>query len=487
MEISIKKGKIFEQIFDVLILYMFQGSEHSDDFISTVLKEEKFKGKLCQTVFVRTDGRMPAKRVLVVGLGKEEEFDLQALRRAFAVAYLTAKAIEPKTISSEFFNSKDFDVKQVAQAIIESIRLSDYNFSKYKKENGNKKNKTQNFVLVTDDGRILRQAQQGIERGEIAARATIFTRDLVNTPAQDMRPINLVESAKSVAKEKSTIRVRVFDQAQLEKMGAGGILGIAKGSDDPPFLVHITYRPKKKSKKKIAIVGKGITFDSGGLSLKPAASMFTMKIDMAGAADVLGLFSVIDEIAPAVEVHGIFAAVEHMPSGCAVRPGDILRAMNGKTMEILNTDAEGRVILADSLLYAVKQKPDMIVDLATLTGACMVALGDEISGVMSNDAKLANRVLTAAAGAGEKMWELPLEKNYKQFLKSDVADLKNIGGKYGDVISAGLFLEEFVNKTPWAHLDIAGPCFAERDLDEYTKKGATGHGVRTLIEFLRGF
>jgi len=438
MEISIKKGKIFEQICDVLIFYMFQGSEHSNDFISTVLKEEKFKGKLCQTVFVRTDGRMSAKRVLVVGLGKEKEFDLQSLRRASAVAFLSA-------------------------------------------------NKTQSFVLVTDDGRILRHAQQGIERGEIGARATIFTRDLVNTPAQDMRPINLVESAKSVAKGKGEIRVRVFDQTQLEKMGAGGILGIAKGSDDPPFLVHLTYCPKKKSKKKIAIVGKGITFDSGGLSLKPAASMFTMKIDMAGAADVLGLFSVIDEIVPVVEVHGIFAAVEHMPSGCAVRPGDILRAMNGKTMEILNTDAEGRVILADSLLYAVKQKPDMIIDLATLTGACVVALGDEISGVMSNDPKLANRVLVAAAGAGEKMWELPLEKNYKQFLKSDVADLKNIGGKYGDVISAGLFLEEFVNKTPWAHLDIAGPCFAERDLDEYTKKGATGHGVRTLIEFLRGF
>ncbi|MBI4714177.1 leucyl aminopeptidase [Candidatus Uhrbacteria bacterium] len=487
MDISIKKGILFEQFCDILIVYVFQGVDRFDDFISKILKEEKFKAKLCQTVLIRTGGHLPAKRVLVVGLGKKEEFDFQSLRRATASAYFSAKSIEPKTIVSEFFNTSDFESKEIAQAVTESIRLADYSFTKYKKENGNGKRKPQSFEFVTDDGRIIKKVQSGISLGELTARATIFARDLINTPTQDMSPRHLVEFAKSIAKGKSTIRVRVFDEEKLEKMGAGGILGIAKGSDDPPFFVHMIYHPKIKAKKKIAIVGKGVTFDSGGLSLKPAASMSTMKIDMAGAADVLGLFSVINEIAPAVEVHGIFAAVENMPSGRAVRPGDILKAMNGKTMEILNTDAEGRVILADSLVYATKQKPDMIVDLATLTGACMVALGEEITGLLSNDSKLANLILTAAAKVSEKMWELPLEKNYKQFTKSDVADLKNIGGKYGDVISAGLFLEEFVNKTPWAHLDIAGPSFAERDFDEYTKKGATGHGVRTLIEFLRGF
>jgi leucyl aminopeptidase len=295
----------------------------------------------------------------------------------------------------------------------------------------------------------------------------------------------LVNSAKEIAKGKKDLKVRVYDKEQLEKMGAGGLLAVNQGSDHEPYLVHMVYKPEGNIKKKIAIVGKAVTFDSGGLSLKPAEYMMSMKCDMGGSAALLGLFSVIDNINPQVEVHGIFGAVENMPSGKAIRPGDVIKALNGKTIEILNTDAEGRVTLADTLSFAVKKKPDLIIDLATLTGACVVALGEEISGVMSNNPELANKILIAAASAGEKMWELPLEKNYKKLLKSDIADLKNIGGRYGGALTAGLFLEEFVDKTPWAHLDIAGPAYAERPINSYEKKGATGHGVRTLIEFIK--
>jgi leucyl aminopeptidase len=248
----------------------------------------------------------------------------------------------------------------------------------------------------------------------------------------------------------------------------------------------MVYKPASRVRKKIALVGKAVTFDSGGLSLKPADYMTSMKIDMAGAADVIAVFSILSELAPKHEIHGIFGAVENMPSGSAIRPGDVVHALNKKSIEILNTDAEGRVTLADTLSFACKKKPDMIIDLATLTGACMVALGEEITGVMSNNPELANKILVAANAAGEKMWELPLEKNYRPLIKSDIADVKNIGGKYGGALTAGLFLQEFVNKEiPWAHLDIAGPSFAERPINAFEQKGATGHGVRTLIEFIR--
>ena len=277
-----------------------------------------------------------------------------------------------------------------------------------------------------------------------------------------------------------------MDKSACDKAMIGAFLGIAQGSDHPPFFVHMSYRPTG-AKKHLALVGKAVTFDSGGISIKPAEAMYTMKLDMAGGAAVLGVFKILARLKPNVIVDGIFAACENMPSGKAIRPGDVVKAMNGTTIEVLHTDAEGRVTLADALSYAVKQKPDAIIDLATLTGACMVALGEEITGLMSNNPKLENKLLTAAATAGEKMWSLPLEKNYKRELKSEVADLRNIAGRYGGALTAGLFLQEFVANIPWAHLDIAGPSFAERPINAYTGKGGTGAGVRTLLELLRSF
>jgi leucyl aminopeptidase len=249
--------------------------------------------------------------------------------------------------------------------------------------------------------------------------------------------------------------VKVYDEAALKKMGAGGLLGISQGSDHPPVLVHMRYLPAGRqgaprgAKKRISLVGKAITFDSGGLSIKPAEAMYTMKCDMAGAAAVLGTFEVMSKLRPHVAVDGIFGACENLPSGKAIRPGDVVKTLNGKTIEVLHTDAEGRVTLADTLAYAVRLKPDAIIDLATLTGACMVALGEEISGAMSNNPKLVGKVLDAARTAGEKMWELPLEKAYKREIKSEVADYKNIAGKYGGALTAGLLLQEFVDEVPW--------------------------------------
>ncbi|MBI5794381.1 leucyl aminopeptidase [Candidatus Uhrbacteria bacterium] len=493
MEMRVYKGDLTQEKADLLVVGHFSDAKVLSGALSILdkamagrlaklMNEDGFKAKLATTFFTHVNGEIAAKRVLVVGLGKKEEVDLEAVRQAAAVAVNVAKECGAKTVVSELHLHGGLKASDCAQAMVEGARLADYSFNKYKKPS-HKSPKL--FAIVANDGRDVRSAEKGLALGELAAQGTIFARDLVNTPAHDVHPETLVDVAKAIAKGKSSIRVRVFDREALKRMGAGGILGVAQGSDHPPYLVHMTYKPAKPSKKSIALVGKAVTFDSGGLSLKPADFMMTMKCDMAGAAAVLGAFSVIARLAPAVEVHGIFGAVENMPSGGAIRPGDVLTAMNKKTMEVLNTDAEGRLTLADTLSYAVKLKPSFIVDLATLTGACVVALGEEITGLMSNDDKVAAHVLSAAALAGEKMWRLPLEKNYKKVIKSQVADLQNIGNKWGGALTAGLFLEEFVDKTPWVHLDIAGPAFAERDIDAYTHKGATGHGVRTLSALLR--
>lgn len=495
MKISVRKGELQKEVCDVLVLNAFEGTKEFggatgsvdrvlDGLLLKLIKEEAFKGQVGQTLLVRTEGLIPAKRVLLVGLGKKEEFNLETVRDVSAISYQAIRAMKPKNVVSVLHGAGNggLNPKEAAQAMVEGLRLIAYTFARYKKQNGNG---VGSFEIVTNDGRAIIQARKGIEIGELFSQGTTFARDLVNTPAMHMRPIDLVDAAREIVKKNSNIRVRVFDRDRMEQMGAGGILGVAQGSDHAPYLVHMVYKPSGRAKRTVALVGKAVTFDSGGLSLKPADYMMSMKTDMAGAASVLGVFSVLKQLAPKVEVHGIFAAVENMPSGKAIRPGDVLHAMNKKTVEVLNTDAEGRLTLMDALVYAQKQKPSCVIDLATLTGACMVALGEEITGVMSNDAKLVQEILDASAVVGEKMWELPLEKNYKKLLKSQVADLQNIGGKYGGALTAGLFLQEFVDpKMPWAHLDIAGPSYAERDMTAYLKKGATGHGVRTLLQFL---
>jgi leucyl aminopeptidase len=495
MQISLRKGLLEEEMCDVLIINAcsdsqpLNGAAASVDaatggLISTVLKEEGYKAGLGQTIVVRTGGVIPAKRVVVVGLGPKKEFQEETARVVAAAAFQTAKAVGAKTIVSVLHGAGGGGLapKLCGKAAVEGVRLAAYGFGRYKKESGTL---PKSLTFVVRDGTVARSALAGMSIGELGARGTMVARDLVSTPASHMRPIDLVEAAQAIAKATPGVRVKVYDRERLGKMGAGGLLGIAQGSEHPPYLVHLTYTPRKKTRKSVALVGKAITFDSGGLSLKPANSMATMKCDMAGAAAVLGVFSVIGELTPGAVVHGIFGACENMPSGTAVRPGDVVTIMNGKTVEILNTDAEGRVTLADTLTYATKQKPDAIIDLATLTGACIIALGEKYNGLMSNDRALAERVLAASKAAGENTWELPLAKEYKELIKSDVADLKNDAPRWGGALTAGLFLEEFVAGVPWVHLDIAGPAFAEHTVNAYTPKGGTGAGVRMLLEYLR--
>jgi leucyl aminopeptidase len=496
MKIYIHKGELQKKLCDVLIINAFEGvTEHDGEtklvnkamngLLAKVIKEEAFKAQLGQTLMIRTDGRIPAKRVLVVGLGKKKECSLETVREASAISYHAIRAMKPKKVVSILHGVGDggLNAKEAAQAMVEGLRLSAYVFARYKKQ---KENRIGLFEIVSRDGCEVNAAKKGIEMGERYAQGTLYARDLVNTPAMHMRPIDLVTAAREISKKNKSVSVRVFDQSRLEAMGAGGILGVALGSDHPPYLAHLMYKPKTLTKKKIVLIGKAITFDSGGLSLKPADAMVTMKCDMAGAASVLGVFSVIEQVAPNVEVHGIFAPVENMVSGKAIRPGDILQSLSKKTVEVINTDAEGRLTLMDMLTYAQKLKPNAMIDLATLTGACVIALGEEITGVMTNDARLAQALLASASAVGEKMWEMPLEKSYQKMLKSNMADIQNIGGRWGGALTAGLFLQEFVDpKTPWAHLDIAGPAFAERDINAYIKKGGTGHGVRTLLRYLQ--
>ncbi len=500
MTITVRKGNLIDEKADLLVLNRFAGektggayaavNERLEGLLDTVAKEEGFKAALGSTLLVRTVGQIPARRVLVVGLGDQKKFSEEAVRVAAAVSLNAAKAMGAKTVASVLHGAGGgaLDAKTCGKAMAEGIRLADYDFGRYKKEAAKKSPST--FSILTTDGKKARSAADGAALGERYARATVFARDLVNTPGQHMRPVDLVEAAKAVAKGKGSIRVKVYGKDQLERMGAGGMLGVNQGSDHEPFLVHMVFRPKAarprgREAKRVCLVGKAVTFDSGGLSLKPAGGMETMKCDMAGAAAVIGAFSVIDELSPALEVHGIFGAVENMPSGKAIRPGDVVTVMNGKTIEIKNTDAEGRVTLADTLTYAARQKPDAIIDLATLTGACVVALGEEYTGLMSNDDDLAAKVAKAAKGAGENMWRLPLPEEYKELIKTDIADFKNDAPRWGGSLTAGLLLQEFVAGLPWVHLDIAGPAFAERPLNPYTKKGGTGHAVRTLLEYLR--
>lgn len=329
-----------------------------------------------------------------------------------------------------------------------------------------------------DEITFARFTQEDLNEGIIFGEAMKFTRDLANTPAQIATPARLAE----IAKELEGIETKVFDKEEIARMGMGAYLAVGQGSVQPPKFIHMKYTGKNV-KKKIALIGKGICFDSGGLDIKPASSMLTMKDDMSGAACILGVMRALSKLKPDMEVHGIIAACENMPSGSSYKPGDILTAKNGKTIEVDNTDAEGRLTLADALCYACELGVDEVIDIATLTGACMVALGTVASGIMGNDEEMINRVIETAKDSGETFWQLPMFKEYFDSLKSDIADMKNTGSRNGGASAAGLFLQQFVKDTKWCHIDIAGTAYIEKPQKEFIA-GATGAGVRTLLNYV---
>lgn len=468
------------------LLVVFAGSDEAKrvdgalgGMLMEVAAEENFEAKQGNLLLIHTHGKIPAKRVVLVGLGKSSELTVADIQTIGAKIGRKAKEASAKTLAISL--PKELQ----AQAIVEGLILGTYTFSKHKSEEFRRKEKHIEEVILLTRPPKLNAVAAGISRGETVSHAVLFARDLVNEPPSVTTPTHLADVAKTLAKHQPLVSCEVFGKGEMEQMGMGGILGIARGSDEEPKFIKLIY--KGGGRKTIALVGKGVTFDTGGLSLKPSQGLEIMKLDMAGGAAILGVFKVLPLLKLEINVVGLISATENMPSGKAIKPGDVVTAMNGKTIEILNTDAEGRVVLADALSYAVeKVKPDVIIDLATLTGACIVALGEEIAGLFANDAKLAAVLKDAAKASGERVWELPLAAEYKETFKGTVADIKNISGKkYGGAINGALFLQEFVPDTiPWAHLDIAGPAFAEKDAP-LTPKGGTGFGVRLLLQYLQ--
>lgn len=455
--------------------------------VSDIALTENFTGLNKQHLFMDLS-RHNIKKLLLYGVGEDKITNIFELQKIVSEAIDLASKSRRKKIVLKVFPDwlKHYPADELSKAVAEAALLSTYIFDKYKgKKHHLEKITLEELILITTPPKIT-TFEKGIKMAQIFASATNFARDLVNEPPQLTTPTYLAKVAQNLAKTHG-LKVKILDKVQIEKLGMGNFLGVAKGSSEPPKFIVLRYKPRRKS-KKLVLVGKGITFDTGGLSIKPSGSMETMKIDMAGAASILGVFSVISELKPDLEVVALIAACENMPSGHALHPGDILRSFNGKTVEIINTDAEGRLTLADSLAYAFKEeKADMIIDLATLTGAMMVALGSDITGFFTNEEKLADKLLKAAEGSGELIWRMPLYANYKENLKSEIADLRNSSKtRYGGAINAALFLEEFVEKTPWAHFDIAGPAFAEKNTPLY-RHGATGVGVRLLLTLLTNF
>ena len=462
-------------------LLNFQGK--AGESIRKALREEGFQGKEGQPAVTHSKGPLGAEKGIVLGLGEKGKLAPETLRRAGGRLARKAREIRVEEAFVEWPRSLKGDL---LKAFAEGLILGSYQFIRYKTQLKDAPKGIQKFTFIVPSD-SLTDAKSTLKTAESYAQGTLLARDLINGAPSDVTPRVLAQTAKKLAK--GPVKIKLYSTKELKRMGAGGILGVNIGSALEPYLIHMHYKPKGTSKRSVAIVGKGITFDSGGLSLKPAGSMETMKMDMSGAAAVLGVFSQLTKLQPKVEVHGIIATTENMPGGRAYKPGDVLKALNGKTMEVLNTDAEGRLILSDALSYAVRQKPDAIIDMATLTGACVVALGSLVSGAMGNDASLLDKVKAATEAEGEPVWELPLVKEYRDDIKSKVADIKNIGSarEAGSIIG-GLFLQEFVGDTPWVHLDIAGPAYLEREYPAvpYLTYGGTGLMVRSLLTFLAG-
>ena len=455
-----------------------QLDEQLSGTIGELITEEEFKGKSGSTVTTRLSGNQTVRKLILVGLGKVEDIDVDSYRTvAAAIARLATK---DKNLGISLPIKKE--PSAIAQAITEGIHLALHQDNRFKSETEDQSPKLETIELLGLDGQ-----DAAIARGETMVSGVILARELVNAPANEVTPITMAETAQEIANEYG-LEIKILEQADCEnfEQGMGAYLGVARASDIPPKFIHLTYKPPGTAKRKVAIVGKSLTFDSGGLNLKTGGSgIETMKMDMGGGAATLGAAKAIAQIKPDVEVHFICAATENMISGKAMHPGDILKAANGKTIEVNNTDAEGRLTLADALVYAESLGVDAIVDLATLTGACVVALGNDIAGMWSTDESLAGELETAAKSAGEKFWQLPMEDKYFEGLKSKIADMKNTGPRAGGSITAALFLKQFIKDTPWAHLDIAGPVWSDKP-SGINNAGATGFPVKTLVNWVLG-
>jgi leucyl aminopeptidase len=462
------------------------GADAVDDAIGggldAFMEDAGFSGKPGETLLVPAD-RLAAGMAVLVGVGELDEVSPAILRRAAAA--VARRASKVGSVATTLTGAAPDGVADAAAAaaVTEGLLLGAYQFLAYKTKG--EATKLKKAVLVGSGGAAVTKA---IADARVVADAVRWARDIVNEPSGTKSPTEFAAAAKKLLAGKG-VQVTVLTEPQIKSQKMGGVIGVGQGSTRPPRFVKVTYDPPagKRAKGTLALVGKGVTFDTGGISIKPAEGMETMKTDMGGAAAVLAAMSTLKALGVRHRVVGYAPMVENMPSGSAIRPGDVLKMRDGQTVEVLNTDAEGRLILADALSWAVDEKVDAIVDLATLTGACVVALGEKVAGLMGNDDGWSEQVRGAADRAGEPMWPLPLPAEYKKQLDSEVADLRNIGAnRYGGALTAGIFLESFVAEVPWVHLDIAGPARAASDDGELTR-GGTGFGVRTLAELARTF
>ena len=451
-----------------------------DGTITQLIATGEIKGKLGELTLIHTLGKIPARRVLVAGLGKQQELTLDRIRRIIAEAcrFLRGKEIKRVATIAHGTGVGGIEPEKAAQAIAEGSILGLYSFRRHitkEPEAG----ELEELLIAERERNKLPQLERGCATGRVMAEATNFARDMINEPANFMTPSHMAEIAKRVAAEYN-FECQVLEREQMQELGMGALLGVAQGSQQEPRFILLQYKGDTSSQKTIGLVGKGITFDSGGISIKPSEDMADMKGDMAGGATVVAALRGIAELKPKINVTALIPATENLPGGAALKPGDVLKAMNGKTIEIISTDAEGRLILADALSYARKLGLSPLVDVATLTGACRIALGDVTTGAFTNNQELLDKVIKAGEEAGEKLWQMPMYEEYKEQNKSEVADIKNTGGRYGGAIIAAQFLSEFTEETPWVHLDIAGTSRSDKEKG-YLVKGATGVGVRTLV------
>lgn len=447
--------------------------------VDALLASGDFTGKEGETSLIHT-GSGKTTRLLLVGLGSFAKVSLERYRRSAAAAAREARRRKAKLITL-VIPDLHAPAEDSMVAMLEGVHLGLYRFDRYKKPADENGAKVESIQLITSKTALKIAGQKAVVRAEAIVAGTVLARDLANAPANELYPETLALAA-SEAGRRAGFDVKILGEAELRELGMGGVLAVSRGSDREPRFIILEYGPA--SKRPVVLVGKGVTFDTGGISIKPSAGMAEMKMDMSGAAAVVGTFETVARLRLPVHIIGLIPAVENMPGGAAQRPGDIIRHLNGKTSEVDNTDAEGRLILADALAYADRYRPAAVIDLATLTGAVVVALGHVVTGMMGNDADLMRRLKVAGEETYERVWELPLFDEYERLIKSDVADVKNVGGRWAGAITAGWFLKKHIGNYRWVHLDIAGTAILEESGD-YTHRGGSGVGVRLLTEFLR--
>jgi leucyl aminopeptidase len=473
-----------------LVVYGFEGSAASSGTVELLPQETRqalqeiqeggeLSGKTFECTLVHRPAGLSARRLLVIGAGKKEKFGETELRRlaGAAVRYLRARSVKELTWAL----GPDPEEGSV-QAVVEGAIAADYDADRYRSER-NADKRVDVFQLATGGSKVSAAGRQAAERGRIIAEAQNFARDLVNEPSNTMTPSILAARAREMA-SRFGLSCEIFGPENIRELKMGAFWAVAQGSDEPPQLIVIGYDPPGAPPEPVVgLIGKGITFDTGGISIKPAESMHEMKTDMAGGATMLGVMQAIAQLKPRVRVRAVIPATENMPSGKAYKPGDVITAMSGKTIEVLNTDAEGRLVLADALTYAKQIGCTILIDAATLTGAVMIALGSITTGVFGWNQEWVERVLASARACGERMWQLPVDEEYRDLYKSLIADIANTGGRYGGAITGAMFVGEFAGETPWVHLDIAGTRWSNEE-KPYLGKGPTGAGLRTLIHLV---